>query len=180
MVRKQSCWPMYNEKQHSCKTPTQTHRCLALYESVEAQKALEKLHIKNQDDRDVDSILDEVEDYRLDQRELTGRLGELGGMDEDAHFDDANFTAEMAMEAAGIRVDHEEELFALKCQAMLQEHWQPPPPTTHAEPRHHAEQIQHAGSQQYELPDPPGVMQAEEQGIQAVRRKAFTLQRSEY
>lgn len=98
----------------------------AYMQSVDAQQALARLDLGG---KEVDDVLDDVEDNRMLTRELTDRLGSLGGEDEDLVFDEEGFDATAVIQAMGVRTDYKEDILVQECKAMMQEHWQPDVPS---------------------------------------------------
>ena len=172
-------------------------------QSVDAQKQLALLNLGGKD-IDIDDVLDDVEDNRIETRELTDRLGSLGGIDDP--LEEQPFDANAVMAAMGIRTDYKEDILVQECKAMMQDHWQPDMP--HAAPAAsifssdsqyntntsvdnirqrntaHASHLTHARNyKNYELPQVPGshsTHHQEEAEVAAMRNAALAPPRIEY
>jgi 23S rRNA pseudoU1915 N3-methylase RlmH len=78
---------------------------------VQSHAAQTKLQAKGLASIELDDLLDDVEDNRVDTRELTTRLGGLGGMDDDElHIDEASISASDITMAMGLRTEKDRVL----------------------------------------------------------------------
>lgn len=78
---------------------------------VQSHAAQTKLQAKGLASVELDELLDDVEDNRADTRELTTRLGGLGGMDDDElHIDEASISASDITMAMGLRTEKDRVL----------------------------------------------------------------------
>ena len=168
----------------------------AYMQSVEAQKALAALHLGGGEVDDVDDMLDDVEWNRERTRELTDRLGSLGGTDNDLllDFDDDEFDATTVMEAMGLRTDRKEELMVAQCKEMLKDSWQPSlegmvySSDTSTNIRNNMRQRHVPAStnqpQEYHLPDPPSThytsAEKEKKEFESILQHALAAPRTEY
>ena len=107
---------MHRERQQLSSAAANTSVAQAMKESVDAQRMLVQISC---DGADLDDLLDEVDEHRLDTADLAERLGAMGGDDDGDLVDEQAFDADEVMSALGWQTDHGDMLLVDEIQHRL-------------------------------------------------------------
>ena len=109
---------MHREKQQLVDTTLNSRVTSAMRTSVEAQRAMLRAQCEG-DQEDISDILDEIDEHRDDTKDLTERLGGMGGNDDADLTHDDEFSAEVIASTMGWQVDAKDAMLVEDIQSLI-------------------------------------------------------------